>query len=99
MPSMHTYAYPTMKHSYFVFFTLIALTSAQLNCGVDSSCGKTAPCCSEYGICATTPLHCGGLCQSAFSYLSEGDDASCYADRPSIGTQCVSGYYDFTNTT
>ena len=95
MPS----TYLTMKHSSLVFSTLIALASAQLNCSVGSSCGKDAPCCSEYGICSTSPLHCGGLCQSASSYLSEGDDASCYADRPSIGTQCVSGYYDFTSTT
>ncbi|KAJ3216762.1 hypothetical protein HK099_005748 [Clydaea vesicula] len=81
------------------------LISSQLNCGINNAgavCGTTSPCCSEYGVCGTTSLHCGGGCQSKYSSPAglNSENAACFQDRPSVKSQkCKSGVYDFGPST
>ncbi|KAJ3067285.1 hypothetical protein HK102_007457 [Quaeritorhiza haematococci] len=81
---------------------LLAFTpgaNAQLNCAGEAktSCPSSAPCCSEFGVCGTSPQHCGGGCQIPYSFgPTSGVEAPCYAQRPAPqGNRCISGKYDF----
>ncbi|KAI8622560.1 concanavalin A-like lectin/glucanase domain-containing protein [Chytriomyces sp. MP71] len=76
-----------------------ALVAAQTGCGYqngNSSCGSSAPCCSEFGSCGASPLHCGGFCQSQYS-AQVGGVSPCYGSR--FKKPCVSGFYNFDQNT
>ncbi|KAI9341938.1 concanavalin A-like lectin/glucanase domain-containing protein [Obelidium mucronatum] len=80
---------------------LLATSARSQACGWNggnATCSNAAPCCSEYGTCGTTPLHCGVFCQSAFSPMINGV-SPCYASRPNIQKKCVSGRYNFDPNT
>ncbi|KAJ3262163.1 hypothetical protein HDU77_000449 [Chytriomyces hyalinus] len=75
------------------------IASAQSSCGyqnANSTCGPSAPCCSEFGSCGTSPLHCGGFCQSQFS-AKVGGNIPCYGSK--FGKKCTSGLYNFDSKT
>ncbi|KAJ3410759.1 hypothetical protein HDV05_003261 [Chytridiales sp. JEL 0842] len=82
---------------------LISSVTAQLNCGPSANgvkCGANDPCCSEFGICGRTPVHCSVFCQAEFSFdNSNTERASCYNSRPSRAKTCKSGYYTFDSNT
>ncbi|ORY30519.1 concanavalin A-like lectin/glucanase [Rhizoclosmatium globosum] len=74
--------------------------AASQSCGWQnkgSSCPSNIPCCSEYGTCGWSPLHCGSFCQSAFSANSSAGTSPCYGQR--FGKKCVSGRYNFDAST
>ncbi|KAJ3033876.1 hypothetical protein HDV00_005680 [Rhizophlyctis rosea] len=83
----------------------LALAADATTCGLilgvpSGKCSQGAPCCSSVGYCGVEAIHCGPGCQSDYSYdNSTGDNASCFVDRPSKAKQCVSGFYDFKDTT
>lgn len=47
--------------------SLVPIVSAQ-QCTSNSTCGSSAPCCSEYGFCGTGPGYCNGGCTPQASY-------------------------------
>ncbi|KAJ3119796.1 hypothetical protein HK098_005129 [Nowakowskiella sp. JEL0407] len=83
---------------------VFAQTGSKARCGSDAANGKCGtaldPCCSDMGYCGRSSQHCGGGCQPKFSFNSNVGDAqsSCLAYRPG-GSQCISGYYDFKDST
>jgi chitinase len=84
-----------------IFLALFPYASAAV-CGPAANgakCPANAPCCSTHGYCGSSGLYCAGGCLGDFSFIKSGESASCFADRPSRGRQCVSGLYDFKNTT
>ncbi|KAJ3113756.1 hypothetical protein HDU96_002936 [Phlyctochytrium bullatum] len=73
-----------------------------LRCGAEGgfgSCNSTeTPCCSFYGFCGAGPEYCGHGCNVNASL---DPTSSCYSTRSnsSARSACVSGFYDFTDST
>ncbi|KAJ3009794.1 UNVERIFIED_CONTAM: hypothetical protein HDU68_002497 [Siphonaria sp. JEL0065] len=81
--------------------SLVATGAVAQSCGWqngNTTCSSTAPCCSEYGTCGVSSLHCGIFCQSAFSPQIKGV-SPCYGSRPNIQKKCISGRYNFDPST
>ncbi|KAI8851798.1 concanavalin A-like lectin/glucanase domain-containing protein [Chytridium lagenaria] len=104
--------YPLLERSIIAMMVLTAIllvAALQLvsadpgdQCGaVDGlkPCNSSAfPCCSTYGYCGSGSQFCGHGCNNEGSFESTN---SCWSTRANYSSQtkCVSGRYDFTDTT
>ncbi|KAE8224584.1 hypothetical protein CF319_g2540 [Tilletia indica] len=58
----------SMPLALVLLFSLAVALARAAQCGPNSSCPKSSPCCSEFGQCGSGAQQCAGGCQALFSF-------------------------------